>query len=345
MHRIRSRASAARLSLLAALALVALTVAACGSSNDGAATAAGSTAAVSTSAAGDAKPFTLRYGVVSVNGAPEGPNGLALQENRLLGHLKPAGVTDIKVTTFPNGPNLAAALVSGDLDIGEFGDTPALIAGSQGIKAKLLQIYQQDLEAWLIARKGGPTTLEGLAGKKVATAPGSYMDRFLKGLIHEEGLDGKIQVGALLPPAGVSAIQNGSLDAYAFPFPIGAALAEKGFPVVAKATDHEGLAGNSVTLITDAALADHPRLAEAWRAATQASNQAVRDDPNAFWTFESTHNKVPLSAAKASYPVDNYPLEPFPPDAVSALQGTLDYLVESKQARDFDLSAWQVPAG
>jgi NitT/TauT family transport system substrate-binding protein/sulfonate transport system substrate-binding protein len=344
MPRTRSRASLARLAILAVLALVALTAAACGSSGDGEATAAASTSA-STAASTDAKPFTLRYGVVSVNGDPEGPNGLALKNDAVLKHLAPAGVTDIKVTTFPNGPNLAAALAAGDLDIGELGDTPALVAGSQGVEAKLLQIYQQNNQAWLIGRKGGPTTLPELAGKKVATAPGSYMDRFLKGLIHEEGLDGKVQVGALLPPAGVSAIQNGSLDAYAFPFPIGASLAEKGFPVIAKATDHEGLAGNSVTLITDSALADHPKLAEAWRASTQAGNQAVRDDPDAFWTFESTSNKVSPAAAQESYPVENYPLEPFPADAVSALQGTLDYLVESKQAKDFDLSAWQVPTG
>jgi NitT/TauT family transport system substrate-binding protein/sulfonate transport system substrate-binding protein len=337
MTTFRPRLVAARLALLTLLAIPALTLAACGSSDagdDSATAAAGSGAA--------SKSYTLRYGVVSVNGQPEGPNGLALSKDQLLSHLKPAGVSDIKVATFPNGPNLAAALVSGDLDIGEFGDTPSLIAAGQGLQAKLLQFTQTDLETWLIGRKGGPTTIAELQGKKVATAPGSYMDRYLKGLIDEAGLTGKVQVGVMLPPAGVSAIQHGSLDAYAFPFPIGASLAEQGYPVIDQASDHPGLTGNSVTLISDQALAEHPQLVDAWRAATKASNEAVRADPDAFWAWEAKNNNVTESAAKASYPVDHYPLEPYPAAALQGLQGTLDFLVQSKQAKAFDLEAWKV---
>jgi sulfonate transport system substrate-binding protein len=340
MIELRSRSALARVAVLAAFVVPGLTLAACGSSDDDSATA---TAATSKATSAAPAPFTLKYGVVSNNGQAEGPNGLAQSKGTLLKELKAAGVTDVKVTTFPNGPNLSAALISGDLDIGELGDTPALVGGGQGVKAKLLQIYQQDNEAWLIGRKGGPTTLAELPGKKVATAPGSYMDRYLKGLLAEEDLTGKVQVGALLPPAGVSAIQSGSLDAYAFPFPIGASLAEQGYPVIDTASKHSGLAGNSVTLISERALSDHPQLAGAWRAATKADNQAVRADPDAFWKWEATNNKVTVAAAKASYPVDNYPLEPFPADAVAALQGTLDYLVQSKQAKNFDLKGWQVP--
>jgi NitT/TauT family transport system substrate-binding protein/sulfonate transport system substrate-binding protein len=341
----RPSARAVRPGLLAVLLLAVLALAACGSSEDDAASAAtgGGGGAAAEASSGAPEPFVLRWGVVSVNGNPEGPNGLAYQEGRLLDELKAAGVTKVDVATFPNGPNLAAALISGAIDVGELGDTPALVAGSQGIKAKLLQVYQQGNEAWLIGRKGGPRTLEELKGKRVATAPGSYMDRYLKGLLKEQGLSGDVQVGAMLPPAGVSAIQKGSLDAYAFPFPLGASLAEQGLPVIDQASRHEGLAGNSVTLISDEALAEHPQLAQAWRAATKASNQAVRDDPDGFWAFEAKINKVSTAAAKASYPVEHFPLEPYPADALTALQGTLDFLVDAKAAKSFDLAGWRVP--
>jgi sulfonate transport system substrate-binding protein len=319
-----------------ALALVLLTgglvLSACGSSDDGSGEAT----------AASSNGYTVRYGFVTNSGNLDGPNGLAYSKGDLQKELAKAGITDIKLVAFPNGPNVAAALVHGDIDVGDFGDTPALIAGGQGVPAKLLQFTGTKNQAWLIGKKGGATSVEELAGKKVATAPGSYMDRFLGGLLAEKDLSDKVQVGNLLPPAGISAIQNGSLDAYAFPFPLGALLAGQGYPVLDKASDHPGLTGNSVTLITDKALAAHPGLAAGWRAATEASNKAVQADPDAYWAFQAKTNKVPVAAAKESYPVENYPTEPYPAEAFSGLQGTLDYLVDTKQAKAFDLDAWKV---
>lgn len=314
-----------------------LVLSACGSSGSDDATAA----AGSTQAEASSDGYTVRYGFVSNSGNLEGPTGLAYQRGQLQKDLAKAGVTDIKLVPFPNGPNAAAALVSGDIDIADLGDTPALVSGSQGVPAKLLQFTGTENQAWLIGRKGGPTSVEDLAGERVATAPGSYMDRYLGGLLKEKGLDGKVQVGNLLPPAGVSAIQSGSLDAYAFPFPLGALLASQGYPVLDKASDHPGLPGNSVTLITDKTLSAHPDLVPAWRTATQNANRAVQADPDAFWAFQAKSAKVPIAVAKESYPVNHYPLEPYPAQAFSGLQGTLDYLVDTKQAKPFDLEGWK----
>ncbi len=324
VHHHRSRSAFPRVVVLAALVVAAF-------------------AALAGSAGAATKGFTLNYGVVSNNGQPEGANGWAYSQGKLLKELKGAGVTKIKAVTFPNGPNLAAALASGAIDIGELGDTPGLVAGGQGVKAKLLQIYQQHNQAWLIGRKGGPTTLAGLVGKKVATAPGSYMDRYLKGLVGQEGFSGKIP-GRRDPAAGR---RRGDPERRTrrlrVPVPARRSLAEQGYPVIDTATQHKGLAGNSVTLISDSALGKYPALGAAWRAATKADNQAVHADPNGYWTWEAGINKVTVSAAKASYPIANYPLTPFPATAVSALQGTLNYLVSSKQAKKFSIKAWEVP--
>jgi NitT/TauT family transport system substrate-binding protein/sulfonate transport system substrate-binding protein len=320
------------LSLALVVLAAGLVLSACGSSDAGGgdATAAGKDG------------YTVRYGFVTNSGDLDGPNGLAYRKGELQKDLAKGGVTDVKLIPFPNGPNVAAALVHGDIDVGDFGDTPALIAGGQGVPAKLLQFTGTKNQAWLIARKDGPTSVDDLAGQKVATAPGSYMDRYLGGLLAEKGLNDKVQVGNLLPPAGIQAIQNGSLDAYAFPFPLGALLAGQGYPVLDKASDHPGLTGNSVTLISDEARSAHPDLVATWRAATQAANRAVQADPDAYWAFQAKTNKVPVAAAEESYPVANYPTEPYPAEAFRGLQGTLDYLVDTKQAKAFDLNAWKV---
>jgi sulfonate transport system substrate-binding protein len=333
----RSRRAVPRAAALLALLALTVLLAACGSSDDGDAATAASSSGSSTP-----KPFELRYGFVSNSGKLEGPAGFYDQGDRLAADLKSAGVTGVKLIPFPNGPNVAAALVSGSIDVADFGDTPALVAGAQGVPAKLLGFYAIGNNAWLVGRKGGPTSIEGLAGKKVATAKGSYMDRYLGGLLAERGLTGKVQVSALLPPAGVAAIQKGSLDAFAFPYPLGELLKSQGFPVLDEAKDHPGLTGNGLTLISDGALKAHPQLVAAWRAEQQKSIDAVKADPDAYWAFIAKLVKIPVAVAKASYPLSSLPSEPYPADAFKGLQGTLDYLVKTKQAKSFDLAGWKV---
>jgi hypothetical protein len=79
-----------------------------------------------------------------------------------------------------------------------------------------------------------------------------------------------------------------------------------------------------------------------WRTATEEANRAVQADPDAYWAFQARTNKVPVAAAEQSYPVANYPTEPYPAEAFRGLQGTLDYLVATKQAKAFDLNGWKV---
>jgi sulfonate transport system substrate-binding protein len=337
MHPVLTRRALARAALLLTVLALSAVLVACGSDDDG-----GSSPSSVAAASDSPSPFTLRYGFVTNSGKLEGALGFYDQGGALAADLKPAGVTKVELVPFPNGPNVAAALVAGAIDIGDFGDTPALVAGAQGVPAKLLGFTAVGNNAWLIGRKGGPTTLEGLKGKRVATAKGSYMDRYLGGLLEEAGLSGDVTVSNLLPPAGVTAIRKGSVDAFAFPYPLGALLKSEGFPVLDEAKDHEGLSGNGLSLITDKALKAHPQLVDAWRAAQQKAFAKAKEDSDAYWKFVSESVKVPVAVAKESYPLTQLPAEPYPADAFAGLQGTLDYLVRTKQAKDFDLQAWKV---
>jgi hypothetical protein len=53
---------------------------------------------------------------------------------------------------------------------------------------------------------------------------------------------------------------------------------------------------------------------------------------------------VPEKAARAWDTLDSYPTEPFTADGVKALQSTLDFLVQQKLAKPFQLSDWGVEA-
>jgi ABC-type phosphate/phosphonate transport system substrate-binding protein len=146
-----------RLTALAALAavLAILTVlSACGSGAEGGGTtAAGQQAQAKTTGptdgagSGDAGaggsgsgtnielPSTLRIGFISPTNKKllTGPEGWAQNIGLLEKELGKYGVTSIEVYNFPNGPNLNEALAAGSIDVGIYGDTPAINAKSAGL--------------------------------------------------------------------------------------------------------------------------------------------------------------------------------------------------------------------
>ena len=134
-------------------------MAACGSDDDSSATAA------SGSPGGD---ITLRIAYIGTAGKFNGPEGYAHSKGQYVEWLKPAGVKDVKAVEFANGPLATQALVGGSVDVIIAGDTPQLIARSQGVPATAILQNRVGINAWLIARKDGPTSVQELAGKRVA---------------------------------------------------------------------------------------------------------------------------------------------------------------------------------
>ncbi len=121
----------------------------------------------------------LRIGYISPNnkGTITGVEGWAQKKKATWNpNSKKYGVTDVSVKSFPNGPNLNEALASGALDVGIYGDTPAINARAVGLKTKLINITQSGMNAWLVAKADGPQKVEDLKGKK---------NRYSRWLLHE----------------------------------------------------------------------------------------------------------------------------------------------------------------
>lgn len=132
---------------------------------------------------------TLRIGYVgsTKDNIPSGVDGWGIQHQLLQEKLKKIGIEKYEFHAFPNGPPLNEAIAAGELDIGILGDTPAIVGRSNGLKTKLINQAAINSNVWLITPKNGVKTLEDLKGKTVATQLGSYMYRYLTGVLKETG--------------------------------------------------------------------------------------------------------------------------------------------------------------
>lgn len=294
-----------------------------------------------------AKDWTLRVGFVSTTSTPSGPEGWADKNGSLLTALKKLGIAKIVWSPFKNGPDLTAAMTGGSLDLGLLGDTPAITARAKGLKIRLVNQSTVGIDAWLVAKKNGPTSVKALAGTTVGTQVGSYMYRYLVARLEEEGIADKVKVTHIYAAGAVAALESGAISAYAAPAgQLTAVLTKQGFPTVEKASvGHRDLLGTSVTVIPDKVLAAHPDLPQAWNAARQAAVADVAKQPDAYFAFAAQATGTPEAVVRAVTPLSLYPAEPFTPAGAALLEGTKEFLVKQKLAQtDFSVDEWKVPA-
>ncbi len=287
---------------------------------------------------------TLRLGFISsTNKVPIGPTGWAIHQGILKPELQKAGISDVRMVGFPNGPDLNEALVAGQVDLGIYGDAPALVAKAKGIKTRLINQEQVGMNVWLLAKKNGPRSIAELKGQKVATSRGSYMHRYLLGLLQESGLTQDVTVVHLLPRDAQVALERGDVAAFAAPTGLGPLLLSKGFPLIDEAAKHPNLPGTSVTVATDAFLAQHSDFPQKWNQIAKEAVKDIKANQEEYYKFHAEATGYPLDVVKASYPLDQFPEEPLPAKGLELLEGTKKFLVSQKLAKsDFKLTDWAV---
>lgn len=293
---------------------------------------------------GPGRAFTLRVGYISATSKVGGPEGWANSKGTLLDALKPAGVRAVTWAAFPNGPELAAAMRGGSLDLGIFGDTPALVAKAAGLNVRLINQSRVNLDTWVFTKKsGGPSSIAGLAGTTVATQTGSYMYRFLLGALTQAGIRDKVRITNIYSPNAGAALLRGDIAAYAEPAQSAPQLVAKGLPVIDKASqDHHDLYGTSVTVATSKVIADHPDLVGAWNTARAAAVRDVVAHTNDYYAYEAGILNAPVSALPDIEPVSDYSTEPFTPEGLALLNSTARFLYQEKLAKSLvDVRGWQ----
>jgi sulfonate transport system substrate-binding protein len=326
---------------VAALA-AAIAVAACGSSSNSSSSNAANVGPTSSSGSSSSGGYTLNVGYIGNSGQLTGPEGFAYSKGLLQKWLAADGIK-VKLAQFANGPLLTAAMTGGSLDIGILGDTPALIANSHGLPVKIINQDEVGQPAWVIAKKGGATTLAGLSGETVARPQGSYIDRYLQGLLSEKGLTSKVHLTAMLPPQAIAAAENGAIDAVALPAWEVAPIIAAGGTVLAKSETTPDIQGTGVTIATTKVLSAHSDLATDWNAVRLKAIAYATANPAAFYAFQATSNGIKggPSAAKQFLPLSVYPSANYTAAGLKILQGTLNFLVGEKEATSFSLGGWK----
>jgi NitT/TauT family transport system substrate-binding protein/sulfonate transport system substrate-binding protein len=211
------------------------------------------------------------------------------------------------------------------------------------VPAKAILQNRVGINAWLIASKDGPKTVKDLAGKRVARQQASFQDRYLQGLLEQEGVD-DVQLQAMMNPQAVAALRKGALDAAAIAVVQSKALADEGFPVLDKSDDHPELQGTSLTTVSDKFSAAHPKIAQAFVDAHFKAVELAKADEDAYYAYQATATGVTPEVSRVWDSLESYPSEPFTAAGVEQLQGTLDFLVQQKLAKPFTLADWGVKA-
>ncbi|MEO3829108.1 ABC transporter substrate-binding protein [Actinomadura sp. B10D3] len=305
------------------------------------------TATACASSEADTGSGTLRIGVIGsgVGNKLTRAVGFLEQRGELLPELKAAGITEIKVATFPNGPDLNQALAGGSLDIGMYGDTPALIGRVQGLPIRLLSLNSIRLDAAVVARKdGGPASLQDLRGKRIGVQTGSYIHRYLLGALEQAGVKPK-EIIHMYTPAIIAALEKNSIDAGGLVSADQVAQEQKGYRSIDVASrDHPDLLGTSVTVVTEKYLAGHKDIVRVWQKAEAKAAQVSKADWTNYTAYVGkTGGYAPDISIKTTLK-EQLPDEPFSAEGLKLLEGTKGFLVQQGLIKkDYTLDSWLAP--
>ncbi|AIQ32460.1 MULTISPECIES: ABC transporter substrate-binding protein [unclassified Paenibacillus] len=339
-----------RLTLITGVVMIMLVLQACGnntgSGNNGtAANGAGTnTADAAGSEASSNVPAVLNFGYIGSNklNVPGGAEGWGLYKGIIQEELKQYGITEVKLTGFPNGPDQTESLISGRLDFGSLGDTPAIIAYASGAKTRLIAQTSAHTVGYLIGKKDGPKTVQELKGKTIAIQKGSFMHRYVVGLLKQEGVTDYKLVHMLIPDA-TAALARGDVDATTNNGVAALKQIEQGYTHLDDASTHPDLLGSSATVVSEEYLAKFPDFPKVWNAAREKALADLKQHEDEYYEFLAEIGDTTPELAKQVNPISDIKDTAFTEDGTKLLEGTKNFLVEEKLAKkDFNISDWQL---
>ncbi|AIQ54923.1 ABC transporter substrate-binding protein [Paenibacillus sp. FSL R7-0331] len=343
------RKKGARGVLLASLVMIMLVLQACGNnagSGNGASAAGGNNtadAAGGETAAATA-PAVLNFGFIGSNklNVPGGAEGWGFYKGIIQEELKKYGITEVKLTGFPNGPDQTESLISGRLDFGSLGDTPAIIAYASGAKTRLISQSSAHTVGYLIGKKDGPKTVKDLQGKTIAIQKGSFMHRYVVGLLQQEGVTDYKLVHMLIPDA-TAALARGDVDATTNLGVPALKLIDEGYTHLDDASKHPDLLGSSATVVSEDYLEKFPDFPKVWNEAREKALADLKQHEDEYYEFLAEIGNTTPELAKQVNPISDIKDTAFTEEGTKLLEGTKNFLVEEKLAKkDFNISDWQL---
>lgn len=171
-------------------------------------------------------------------------------------------------------------LRSGALDVGSTAGSAALLARSNGSPIKTIALYSQPEWSAIVVPDGSPIdSVDDLAGTSIAATLGTDPYFFLLQALDEAGVPlGEVEVQNLQHADGRSALEQGSVDAWAGLDPIMAAgEAESGLELIFRDIDFNTWGFLNAT---EAFLENEPELAQLVVDAYERARQWAADNPD-----------------------------------------------------------------
>jgi NitT/TauT family transport system substrate-binding protein len=204
---------------------------------------------------GEEPVVTVEPVTLSVAYMPNYGSLWAIENAIALGYMEEEGIT-VELTEFQDGPTIIAAMESGSIDIGYIGQgAHKLSINGQATIFALSHISNGDA---LIAGKG-ITSVEDLAGKKVAYSSGSSSEDILLNSLTNAGMT-MDDINALDMDASaiVTAMLSGGVDAAATWSPNSLKILEE-MPDATKLTDNLTFSDKTVSLASWIAMPDYAK--------------------------------------------------------------------------------------
>lgn len=218
--------------------------------------------------------------------------------------LSAAGLTEklpftVKWANFNAGPVMLQAAASGSVDIGSVGDAPPVFTAAGGAPIAIVSAVRNPAgyEAIVVPKNSPITSVDQLRGKKIGGNQGSNTNYFTFQVLNKAGLKpSDVSLDYLAPAAGLAALANGSIDAWAAWSPyIEQATVQHGARVLTDTAPYG--THYSFNVASKRALTD-PGKASAIREYVRLWNQArvwANEHPDQWAQFWSKATGLPLS--------------------------------------------------
>ncbi|GAB3914790.1 nitrate ABC transporter substrate-binding protein [Microlunatus endophyticus] len=273
-----------------------------------------------------AEGYTLRIGTTSTTGTPAGNIGWGDKKGILKSDLAAAGVTNIKYSYFQSGADIVSALLAGAVDVAAVGDTPGLSSKGNGGDVTLLSLDSYNEDMWLVGAKGGPTTIQGLAGKSVAAATGTQRDRSIRQLLDLAGLTTRVTVSNLGTPQALAALKSGKIAGTVLGGADAYTLTQQGYPVLDRLSKHKGLGGVGTDVALKSFVSKHPGFEKAWQNAIVSINRDILGHFDDYLTWVSQLDGISVALERKGTDRKTFNTEPYPAAGIAELQTSLDFL-------------------
>lgn len=296
------------------------------------------------------KPITITVGFIggaSSQSTFNGPEGFAYSKGLLQRWLKPDKITIKSTAGFANGPLLTAALVGGSVQLGELGDTPALVAespiGGSSDNTRIINQYAIGSQSVLISQTS-TTSVSQLSGKPIYRQPESYMDRWVQAYLQSKGLMSHVSLAPGLLAQFIPEFNSGQIPDLVLP-PSDLPLITAKYTLLENSINTPQWNGTGVTEVTKSVLAKDPGLAASWNAVRDQAIIYATAHARAYYAFEAKAEGTTAADAKKYYPLSDSPLAAFTASGIGHLRGTLAFLVGQKEAMNFSIADWETPIG